>query len=519
MDSTDRGQIKFRLDQLIEVHGLKHWSFAARRDDVFVTAVNAATIDLPEDTPFANRVYAAAHGDSPICPIGGIRSLNSIEKGWRFCGRAASCECARASVSAKSKASDHAARLEKVSATLMNRYGTTNPGQTPTAKEAHANFYADDRKKYEAITRLKTSMLSKYGVENSCYIDSERTANHARKIARDRMSDDAKAVLDQPEVLLAMLEACSPKRVADRIGVTYATVCRYAKMYGWTSPRGSSYENEIASFLTLHNIAHRINDRRVIRPLEADFYIESHNLIIEFNGLYWHSDRVVDRLYHRRKYDAAKAAGLRLLMINEDEYVERRETIQRKILNLCGLSTKGVGARNLLIKSIENSVAKEFVSEHHIQGSSSTTWRSFGAFENDILKSVVILGRQRGTNKADLVRFCTSGEIHAGLMSRFMSHITKAVEEEIVTFADLRYSDGNLYRRCGFVEVGVIPPDYKYAYRGKTLHKSLFTKARIAKKFDIDMSVLTEREAMSALGYDRIYDCGKIKFVYPASPK
>lgn len=126
---------------------------------------------------------------------------------------------------------------------------------------------------------------------------------------------------------------------------------------------------------------------------------------------------------------------------------------------------------------------------------------------------VITLSRQRGTGVLDLNRFCTDGKTYAGLFSKLMKRIRQDYAEPIVTFADLRYSDGGLYERCGFERVGTIPPDYRYVKRGLTFHKSLFTKARIAKKFGMDMTGLTERAAMQEMGYSRIYDCGKIKYI------
>ena len=138
---------------------------------------------------------------------------------------------------------------------------------------------------------------------------------------------------------------------------------------------------------------------------------------------------------------------------------------------------------------------------------------AFGAFHNNNLVSVITLSRQRGTSNLELSRFCTDGKIYAGVFSKIIKEIRKHYKEPILTFADLRYSDGNLYRKTGFTEVCRLKPDYRYVYRNKTYHKSSFSKNKIKTKFGIDVSKKTERQIMEELGYSRIYDCGKIKFI------
>jgi len=119
---------------------------------------------------------------------------------------------------------------------------------------------------------------------------------------------------------------------------------------------------------------------------------------------------------------------------------------------------------------------------------------------------------QRGTRKIELIRFCSDGKQYPGAFSRMFNHAIISQEyKEVISFVDLRYSIGEVYDRNGFTMIKEIGPDYRYVVKNKTMHKSSFTKAKISKKFDIDMTNLTERQAMAQLGIHRIYDCGKIK--------
>ena len=61
------------------------------------------------------------------------------------------------------------------------------------------------------------------------------------------------------------------------------------------------------------------------------------------------------------------------------------------------------------------------------------------------------------------------------------------------------------------------PPDYKY-YNEKVdryarIHKMKFSKQTLIKKYGFP-ETMTETEMVKELGYDRIWDCGLIKYVW-----
>ena len=126
---------------------------------------------------------------------------------------------------------------------------------------------------------------------------------------------------------------------------------------------------------------------------------------------------------------------------------------------------------------------------------------------------MMAFNKQRGTGEIELIRFCSDGRTYAGMFSRlFRYSINQFGFTSVISFADLRYSDGGVYRRNGFVLENVIKPDYRYIVGDKTFHKSSFTKSRIAERYGVDIAGRTEREVMRELGILRMYDCGKMKF-------
>lgn len=278
----------------------------------------------------------------------------------------------------------------------------------------------------------------------------------------------------------------------------------------------SSHEHELESFLAENNIPHIVSDRTLIAPKELDVYIPDHALAIEINGLYYHSDKFKERSYHYDKWKSCHDKGIQLLNIAEDEWLFRKDIVKSRILHLCGLGEKSVGGRKLTIKPIAGNVAGIFCETFHLQGAAYGVIDAFGAYHDDILVGVMTFGRQRGTDKIELSRFCSDGMSHPGMFSKMFKFAVEHSEyTEILSFADRRYSNGDMYSKAGFIYDGDTAIDYQYVVGTTRCSKRAFTKSKIAKKFGI--SVDTERSAMLELGIPRIYDCGKMRFIWRAA--
>lgn len=495
----------------------KVFTYLYRVDDTFKRYIDGV---LPDIKTVKEKIHILYTKDNGICEKGNKKNYYKDDFAFRFCGRM--CECAK---EARIKTNIEKYGVEnpqqnkeikaKMQNTMIERYGAKTTLESEILKERYqktlvANYGVDNPLKSAAIRskmvnpftmdevkdKIKVRNQSKYGVENPSQVN---------------FSDLAKNVLKDKSSFVTFMADKSIKSASEILGVDFSTICNYYKKFNIDLPK-SSYETEITLWLETLGFSFKTNDRKIIPPSELDFYIPDHNLAIEFNGLYWHSDKHVSSDYHKKKYEACATKGIRLLMINEDEWITKKESIKRKILNICGLSEKSVGARKLNVRKIGKE-ANHFVDAYHIQGKSTAVFASYGAFYEDELVAVMQFNKQRGTGIVELVRFCTDGKIYAGVFSKlFKAAIINEEWIEVISFADLRYSDGNLYERNGFEKIDVIPPDYRYVKKETTYHKSNFTKARIAEKFGLDMSTLTESQAMQQLGYRKIYDCGKIKY-------
>ena len=98
---------------------------------------------------------------------------------------------------------------------------------------------------------------------------------------------------------------------------------------------GSNGEQELYNYISSiysGNISR--SNRTLIRPLEIDIVIDELKLCIEFNGDYWHSDKIKDQYYHINKLNSCLSKGYKLIQIRENEWISNKEEIKRKLFNI-----------------------------------------------------------------------------------------------------------------------------------------------------------------------------------------
>lgn len=287
----------------------------------------------------------------------------------------------------------------------------------------------------------------------------------------------------------------------------------------------SKYEREIQNFLTENNIDFECN-RQILIGKEIDILIEKYKLGIEFDGLKFHTEFFGHKShqYHLMKTKLCNEKGYKLIHIFEDEYVEHKEVVYSKLRHLLNLDLdmSKVPARKCTIKEIYSKQAKSFLEKYHIQGFCPSSVY-LGAYYGDIL--VGVMSFKNGNIKQvgwELTRFATNYNYRCQCLGSkmFTYFIRNYHPNEVISFADRRWTidmNDNLYIKLGFVIGSVGRPDYRYynerVAKYKRVHKMYLNKTKLIKKYGFDKS-MTELEMARELGYDRIWDCGLIKYVY-----
>jgi very-short-patch-repair endonuclease len=292
----------------------------------------------------------------------------------------------------------------------------------------------------------------------------------------------------------------------------------------------SKPHKEISEFLKSFGLKVKTNDKKLLNGLEIDILIDELKLGIEYNGLYYHCEKMgKDRNYHLNKTKLMNNKGYKLIHIFEDEWVSNKELIKNKISHLLGLNKqKTVGARKCRVVKISSTEKNIFLDKYHIQGK-DTSSIYIGAKYNDELIAVMTFDNKRSMslinkvnlNEYELTRFATNVDYKLpGIANKLLKEfISQYNPNSIVSFGDARWvldCKDNMYTKLGFKLVKILSPDYKYynpkVNRYKRLHKFGFGKNSLKKKYpNLDFSK-TEKELMNELGFDRIWDCGLFKY-------
>lgn len=282
----------------------------------------------------------------------------------------------------------------------------------------------------------------------------------------------------------------------------------------------SLQESQMYDFLTqfFHDEDIVVKDRKILCGKELDFYIPQKKLAIEMNGIYWHSEaRGTKERYHYEKWKNCRDHGIQLITIWEDEWAYKQEIVKSMLLSKLGLNTQEkIPARKTKFVKISSQEAQIFSQQHHIQGASHGKFNYALKHDKDIVAVMILTAQQKDPETLVLHRFCSSTIVQGGF-SKCMKNILSEHKnvKKIITFSDNCYSNGNLYNKNGFIRDKDLAPDYKYIYRMKRFHKFNFRKNRFKKDANLIFDdSLSEKELAALNNIHRIWDCGKIRWVF-----
>jgi len=280
----------------------------------------------------------------------------------------------------------------------------------------------------------------------------------------------------------------------------------------------SKGEKEIFDFVSSFLSCEQSN-RKMLENKELDIFIPELKVGIEYHGLYFHSDKFREKSYHLDKLLECEEKGIRLIQIFEDEWRDKKEICKSRLLNLLNFTSYKIFARKCEIREVSAKDAREFLEINHIQGNVNSKVK-LGLYHNNELVSLMTFGSLRKNlgqtakeGSYELLRFCNKLNTNVvGGASKLLSYFEKNFHpSEIISYADRRWSDGNLYKQLNFELVSTSQPNYFYVNRDVRENRFKYRKSELVKQgFDPNK---TEKEIMEEEGFVRIYDCGTMKFV------
>lgn len=117
----------------------------------------------------------------------------------------------------------------------------------------------------------------------------------------------------------------------------------------------------------------------------------------------------------------------------------------------------------------------------------------------------------------ELLRYCDKDNVSiiGGAEKLFEQFIRTNNPKSVVSYINISKYIGEVYSKLNFKasETDIIPPNYVWIRGNEVLTRYQTQKHKL---LDSGLGIYgdTEDEIMEALGYERIYDCGNIRYVW-----
>lgn len=256
---------------------------------------------------------------------------------------------------------------------------------------------------------------------------------------------------------------------------------------------------------------------------------------IEYDGLMYHSFGVSDySIFNKPKcnpkqelerLELLESKGFQLFRVWDVEWINKKD-IWISVLNNKMNKNKRIYARNCEVRNVDTEISSDFLKINHLQGSTSSKVK-LGLYNDGELVSLMTFGKSiRSSGGYELIRFCNKLNTSViGGASKLLKHFEREFKPStIISYANRRWSQGDLYEKLGFEFIKNTPPNYFYFKpnyeKNGIFHRMKFQKKKIEeyyvkgiygiKTFNPE---LTEIENMFNNGYRIIYDCGNKKYI------
>lgn len=528
----------------------------------FYERLMAETAHMDSNCSISERIWNVYHDfKAPTCAnCGKPTRWKNISLGYaKYCSHA----CSNASEEKKTKIKstmverygvEHALQstelLSKSKATLLSNYGVDSPLKSPEIKQklhetnklkyGSAEFFSVPSvrqgiqrhffEKYgshspasspEVLEKIRATCIERYGTPYPITLQQTRlkmldTNGYSSASQKHLYDNGAIEVLNDKEQLQSLYDdGMSLVDIASMLNCSDVTVGNYFRKHDIKLRNmSSSAEIKLGEFIKqIYSGQVILNSRDILDGKEIDIYLPELKIAVEYCGVFWHSDKFLPKDYHKKKLEAAERKGIRLITIFEDEWKYKTEIVKDKLAYLIGKCQRpSVYARNTTASVVTDiSIIRNFLNANHIQGYVNAS-KHVALYHAEAI--VAIASLKITTKSIEIVRYCTSKTVVGGF-SKIMKYIERLAVgigvKSIITFADLRWSRGELYENNGFEKVATIPPDYRYVIGDKTFHKFNFRHKKLKQMPKYD-AALSERLNTKNMNIHRIYDCGKIKY-------
>jgi very-short-patch-repair endonuclease len=312
---------------------------------------------------------------------------------------------------------------EKIRQGMFDKYGVGNAFQSEEVKE-----------------KIKETSIERYGFDHH-FKDKDRAMENSQKVLQSKIDAGTIKLYDGKPISEWLKDSeYSDSRFRVLINKYGLDVARTM------SPKFSALEQIFEKWL----IEQKINYTKQfsVGKKKADFLLSDYNMVIELDGLYWHSELEKEDNYHFNKHSLYTSMNYRSFFFREDEIYNKFDIIT-SILNNSMNKSNSIFARKCEVIKLLKVQAKEFFEQNHLMGKGVGT--AYALKYGDEVVSAILIKRTKNKNY-DISRFCHKlGCQVIGGYSRLITHFLRDNEVDLLTtFIDRRYGSGEYLTKFGF---------------------------------------------------------------------
>lgn len=404
--------------------------------------------------------------------------------------------------------------LETLQTKLIERHGVSCMLQHPDVIEKNRYKFCTD----EAIQKKANNKKVRQIRHN---INRKHIRNTNRTILAEQLSIDESDITStlhkntmQEKGLFYNIEGKTLKEHWQELFVSQISYSHLCKIYKNQMPTSlATLQELIKNSCKMSDIELALSDNPNVTRYDKypckyanfrpDFQVND-KLYVNVDGLYWHSDNVLDAKYHISIREKAENIGVNILQFRADEIQYKRHIVDSMIAVKAGLAVRKY-ARKLKIEEIPTVEAKLFLNNNHLMGFCGST-QYIALKENDniqALLAVLITGAS-----CKVTRFC--GALNTtviGGYSKLLAYVKNKFNiDEIITFVDLRYGTTSSLKNMGFIHAGTTL-GWKWTDYDKTFN-------RLKCRANMDKRKLSESEYAAEYKWTKIYDAGQAKMIW-----
>ena len=413
------------------------------------------------------------------------------------------------------KAQSKESRKKAQDTMISNNTHQSSINNIEKSKKTKLEKYGD--KNYNNKEKIHNTMMEKYGVSSYAQLDSFKkdfsgNKNSSRKHFNN-LNNFNETFIIKHFVLNKNFDIYTACEYFNCTYNAFKNMSFYASSVSRIGRQVSDNMKALFKDLFIYD------NRKIIKPYELDMYSEEYNFAIEYNGLYWHSNKFKNKNYHLIKTEACEEKRIQLFHIFENEWLDKnKKSIWVSMIEDKLSKNKKIGARKCSIKEVPTKEARKFIDDNHMQGYCNSSIK-IGMYHEDNLMSIMTFGKPRFNKNIDyeLIRFCTKkGYTIQGGGSRMLKYFEKTYKpKSLLSYANRRWSTGNFYIKSGFTFKYNTTPNYFYFHPKENIlwSRNKFQKHKLKGLLETFNPDVTEAENMHNNGYRKIYDSGNKVYV------